>query len=622
MSQILTKKAKKLQKESKALQQYSPYERFGQINGEHDFRDSVPNGYVDYQARLRPGGKVTYFNFSLAKEMGLIPSHHPHALNPSLSQVLLETFGLIIINEYDIKHKKQFKKTSLKKNSYMATRYLQLQHPSRQGRTSGDGRGIWNGKFTAKGTTWDISSSGTGATRLSPATAQEKKYFRSGDPRVCYGCGYNEVPDGLYSTVMSEVFHKNGIPTERSLAIIEYPKGFSVNVRAGKCLLRPSHFFCHLKQGNYTSLKGAMDYLYERNVQNGKWKKISQEKKRYPYMLRQIAIDFARAAALFESEYIFCWMDWDGDNILTDGGIIDYGSVRQFGLYHHEYRYDDVDRFSTTIPEQKQKARYIIQNFAQITDFIIRKKKRRISVFRKHPILRIFDQEFQKELDRLLLRKIGLRSKWVSEILEHNKKELKEFKKQFSYFEKAKSIRGVYEVSDGITCDAVFCMRDLLRELPQEYLKGKDSLNPNEFTQIVRSSYAKTADLRLTPYRIQKIRKFQKHYKKLISWVSKKEKIPFKKVLLEVCMRSSIINRYDRITGDGILTVTEELLKKRKSFSPQDFHHAIEEFVKTQDLRPHQKTKTSKKSKSNPKSEVKKLTQRLKKIIGEYRDGF
>ena len=61
-------------------------------------------------------------------------------------------------------------------------------------------------------------------------------------------------------------------------------------------------------------------------------------------MLRLLSKDFAEFAAKLEMDYIFAWLDWDGDNVLADAGIIDYGSVRQFGLRHDQYRYDDVER--------------------------------------------------------------------------------------------------------------------------------------------------------------------------------------------------------------------------------------------------------------------------------------
>ena len=44
-----------------------------EIDGRHPWRDVSPDGYIDYQARYRPNGRVLFFNFSLAKEMGLIP---------------------------------------------------------------------------------------------------------------------------------------------------------------------------------------------------------------------------------------------------------------------------------------------------------------------------------------------------------------------------------------------------------------------------------------------------------------------------------------------------------------------------------------------------------------------
>ena len=106
----------------------------------------------------------------------------------------------------------------------MATRYLQLQHPDKRGKTSGDGRGIWNGEFRGRGGTWDVSSSGTGATCLSPAAAQTGKFFKTGDRAVGYGNGYNTLDEGLSAALMSEIFHRNGIPTERTLVIISFER--------------------------------------------------------------------------------------------------------------------------------------------------------------------------------------------------------------------------------------------------------------------------------------------------------------------------------------------------------------------------------------------------------------
>ena len=41
------------------------YEAFEKLDGSHPWRDAAPDGYVDYRARTRTGGRVAYFNFEL-----------------------------------------------------------------------------------------------------------------------------------------------------------------------------------------------------------------------------------------------------------------------------------------------------------------------------------------------------------------------------------------------------------------------------------------------------------------------------------------------------------------------------------------------------------------------------
>jgi hypothetical protein len=209
------------------------YPQFLQIDGRHPFKRAVPRGYVDYAARRLNGGEVVYFNFTLAKQMGLLAEDHPQRLDAPLCRAILRSFSLVIINEYDLQHNTRFPERDLLPNSYMATRYLQLQHPDRRGNSSGDGRSVWNGSFTARGITWDISSCGTGVTRLCPATAEEKRFFKTGSRVASYGCGTASLEEGLSSALMSETLHRNGIATERVLAVILLDNGHAIHVRAG-----------------------------------------------------------------------------------------------------------------------------------------------------------------------------------------------------------------------------------------------------------------------------------------------------------------------------------------------------------------------------------------------------
>ena len=76
--------------------------QFESIDGSHPLQKALPESHVNYQARIRPGGKIRYFNFSLAKEMGLIHNDHPEEITEYLEQKIIETFSLQIINEFDI----------------------------------------------------------------------------------------------------------------------------------------------------------------------------------------------------------------------------------------------------------------------------------------------------------------------------------------------------------------------------------------------------------------------------------------------------------------------------------------------------------------------------------------
>ncbi len=596
--------------------------RFSEINGNHPLKEKIPEAVVEYQVRTRKGGEVAYFNFDLAKKIGLIPKDFNEELTKELRDEILHTFSIVIINEYDLMNNFNFPKDEIRPNTYMATRYLQMQHPCKKGTTSGDGRSIWNGQIKNNGVTYDISSCGTGATKLSPACNINKKFYQTGDPTVSYGCGYSEKDEGLGALFFSEVLAKNNISTERVLAIIEFPKGLAINVRVHENLIRPSHMFNHLKQNNLPTLKRMVDYYIDRQKMNGRWKNIPTEyNARLDYFLNKVCETFAEMAANFEDNYIFCWLDWDGDNILMDGGIIDYGSVRQFGLYHHEYRYDDVQRWSTSIKEQRQKARYTIQTFAQIVDYLKSDKKKGIDEFKNHNSLSHFDKVFNQIKTKNLLHKVGIADKYYQFILETGRSEIEDFKNDFIYFEKAKSTMGPKKVPDGINWNAIFCMRDILRELPQIYLsRGINSLvSSEEFLDIIKSSYATKKDLKRSLRRDLKIRSFQKNYIKLINLISKKYKIAPEKVLLDISMRSSVINKYDRVTGDSITNIVMKIMNRKPKLSAVEIDKVLSDFTEYQNFNPDKDTRPSN---FIQEKEHSKIVKGILQIVREFREGI
>jgi hypothetical protein len=608
----------KLKKQLKESKSEFNYRKFKTIDGRHPLQKEVPDSTVNYKARTRKGGKVAFFNFDLAKEMGLIPKNHPNEITPELEKEILHTFSIVIINEYDQINEIKYPKEEIRPYEYMATRYLQLQHPNKQGKTSGDGRSIWNGQVKNKGQVWDISSSGTGATSLSPATHIYGKYWKTGDPTISYGCGYSEIDEGMGTLFFSEIFNKNHLETERVLGIIEFKNGIAINIRAQENLIRPSHMFNYLKQGDYDNLKRIVNYYIDREIENGNFDKApSSEKKRYDYFLEKQTEIFAKMSAKFEDEYIFCWLDWDGDNILMNGGIIDYGSIRQFGLFHSEYRYDDVERFSTSILEQKNKAKYTVQTFAQIADFLKTKERSSIKDFSKSKAMSEFDRIFSESKRDNLLGKIGFNETQSKYLVKNHMDLVEEFSKSFVYFERAKSKVGIHEVADGINWSAIFCMRDILRELPQLILVRGEGLTNDEFIDIIKSSYATPRDLKINSHRKKMINDFQKSYQGMCERIAEYEKLSIQKVLLEITMRSSVINKYDRVTGDSVATIVDRILTHRPKLKSDQLYTLLKEFCDYQNFDPEKCIGVDRPSKVHSK-----FMKNMLQIVRDYREGL
>jgi uncharacterized protein YdiU (UPF0061 family) len=386
---------------------------------------------------------------------------------------------------------------------------------------------------------------------------------------------------------MSEAFARNGIRTERVLAIVSLPGGFAINVRIAPNLLRPSHFFGLLRRREDDDLRRCVLYYADREIADRRWPFIASERERIRYLPERVAIDFARAAATFESEYIFCWLDWDGDNVLTDGSILDYGSVRQFGLYHHSYRFEDPDRMSTSIPEQKRKARQIVQRFAQIRELLLRGEVPSLASLRDDPVLELFDREFERERKRLFLRQMGFEESESHHLIHNAPGAVARLLDIHHRFEKKRSSRGRRKVADGLSWDAVYCMRDVLRELPARLAPAASGVRPEipaeAFYAIALSNYASRRDRRLTPHRRQEARAYQRAYVELCERLAARRRVPLAEILAELAPRARLRNPYARMTGDGLTHAAQRLATSKRHLAAEETYHLIEAFADTQD---------------------------------------
>jgi hypothetical protein len=588
------------------------------LDGRHPYRTAVEGGHVDYRARRRRDGEVAFFNFALAREMGLIPRRHSDAMTPALRKRILDTFAIVIVNEYDLAHGSRFRRKDMLPGHYMATRYLQLQHPDRRGTTSGDGRSVWNGIVKGPDATWDVSSCGTGVTRLCPATAATRRFFKTGSRRASYGCGTASIEEGLAAALMSETFHRNGIPTERSLAVLALPGGFAINVRAARSLLRPSHLFAPLKQNDIARLRAAVDYAAGREGENGERPQAPSGPHAYRAFAERTARAFGRAAATFEREYVFCWMEWDGDNILLDGGIIDYGSVRQFGLFHREYRYDDGPRWSTTILEQKRKAREIVKCLAQAHDAVIRGVRLPLTAFRRDPLLGVFDRSFSETRDELLLQHMGFGPDEVAVLRRKAVPLVRRFDRAHSWFERARSACGPVEVPDGISWNAVYSTRDLLRELPRVYSREPRPIPARVLLALAASSYAGPAERRATPSRARRCREFQLAYLALVRRAARCTGRSVREVLTGLARRSARVNAYARVTGDAVAHAAARLARARKRLGADGVYQVVDRFAGFQTRRPD--TAGSVTPPDSP--DAKRVFDDLLRLVIETRDGL
>ena len=565
------------------------YEKFKELDGTHPWREVSPDGYLDYRARYRPRGRVLYFNFPLARELELIPLDHPRLINKELEQTILQTFSLQIINEYDLKTGKKFAPESVRPHPYMATRYLQTQHRNKQGKTSGDGRSIWNGCLQTRNLVFDISSRGTGATSLSPGAQMSDGAVQTGNEIYGYSSGLAELDEMLGSAVMSEIFYRQGIPTERCLAVIGFSDGSAIGVRSAPNLIRPAHIFRYLKQGRHAELKASVDYFIDREVENNFWQ-IAEEPAKYDQALDYLARSYGKMAALLEEEYIFNWLSWDGDNMLASGAILDYGSIRQFAAKHDKYRFKDVDRYSASLAEQRYWARLIVQTFAQAMAFISSGAKQNLREFKNAACLRVFDSAFAEERDYRILWRIGFAPEQIEQLMKTARPQIREFHRSLSYFEDLKVSRGVEKLYDGFTHKPVFLIRNLLRQLPAYYLSQTISHEAEEsgympddiFLRTMAASYVGKKDLRLTTSRQAHVRNFQQCYLRLLAGVGE----PFAEVLRTLQERSAIINHRHRLTGDALVFIIEAVIAASGKIKVNGLQEALDTFIDSQVLIP------------------------------------
>ena len=87
-------------------------------------------------------------------------------------------------------------------------------------------------------------------------------------------------------------------------------------------------------------------------------------------------------------------------------------------------------------------------------------------------------------------------------------------------------------------------------------------------------------------------------------------------ILLEILVRSSIINRYDRVTGDSITKIVSKVMGAKPALTPDEVYQTMKEFSEYQNFDPDCPGNLT----SKPRRP--KLLKSMLKIVREHREGL
>ena len=115
---------------------------------------------------------------------------------------------------------------------------------------------------------------------------------------------------------------------------------------------------------------------------------------------------------------------------------------------------------------------------------------------------------------------------------------------------------------------------------------------------------------------------FQQAWWDVIDTVAHLCKQDYVELLADLDQRVQLINRADRVTGNGLIFATEHLMKGTQKFSTTVFHKVFNEFVEQQILRPEYfETKTMDVTKTRH-PEGRKVLQTMLMDVWEHREGI
>jgi uncharacterized protein YdiU (UPF0061 family) len=258
----------------------------------------------------------------------------------------------------------------------------------------GDGRALLLGEqITPLGECLDIQLKGSGRT----------PYSRGGDGLASIGPMFREY-------IMSEAMHALGIPTTRTLAVIETGEKIyretqqrgAILVRVAKSHLRVGTFEYCAAWGNHEQLKALADYAIERHYPHCK-----ENINPYCKLLEEV-ID-AQASLIVKWELVgFIHGVMNTDNMTISGETIDYGPCAFMDAYNPKTVFSSIDRYGRyAYANQAPIAKWNLAKFAEallpIIDFNQEK-----AVQLATDVLNSFDEKYRTYWLNGMANKLGI----------------------------------------------------------------------------------------------------------------------------------------------------------------------------------------------------------------------
>jgi hypothetical protein len=216
---------------------------------------------------------------------------------------------------------------------------------------------------------------------------------------------------------------------------------------------------------------------------------------------------------------------------------------------------------------------------------------------------------------------MGLTESLAAELLDKQTRKVQALEKCFRRLEYAKTKRGRYRVPDGMNWNMLYVMRRILRELPATVGQNVTTAEATDFLKASLAWVAHEDPHAVRPAHVQDLVQLTRIYRHLMVDAAALAKTDLPRLMKVVSLRSGKLNDENRITGDAVCLLAEQLMSQRRHLSSRQFHKLLEMIIREQVLNPdYQPSPFQPQLRNDPRLEP--LVRRALKIVRSYREGL